>query len=229
MQFASGHLGPLLSAKPGEARALPCAAGSTSGRIHFRRLSTARRNAFARGRSGGPRSCPDRPFLCYSTSRARDAITERIAARCEEFRDVSGLPDDEAAAAIEADGIDILVDLQGYTTNSRIEIVALRPAPIIVNWIGFPGTLGHPMLADYVIADRIVAPVGHEKYFGETLALMPHSYIPTDNRWRLSAPPSRADVGLPKSRIRLLQLQPDIQVQPIDLRSLVQIASVRTG
>jgi predicted O-linked N-acetylglucosamine transferase (SPINDLY family) len=75
---------------------------------------------------------------------------------------VSRLSDQDAAAAIEADGIDILVDLQGYTTQARIEIVALRPAPIIVNWIGYPATLGDSHLADYLIADRIVAPAGHE-------------------------------------------------------------------
>jgi len=70
----------------------------------------------------------------------------RIAADCDRFVDLRGIGDWEAASAIHADGVDILVDLTGYTTHARAEIVALRPAPVQVNYLGYPGT----MSADFV-------------------------------------------------------------------------------
>jgi predicted O-linked N-acetylglucosamine transferase (SPINDLY family) len=79
----------------------------------------------------------------------------RLQRAFERFVDLEALPHADAAAAIHADGIDILVDLKGYTTNTRSEILALRPAPIQVSYLGYPGTMGADFI-DYVIADPIV-------------------------------------------------------------------------
>lgn len=114
------------------------------------------------------------------------------------FRDIGALSDAAAAERIAADGIDILVDLKGYTRDSRLGITALRPAPLIVSWLGYPGTLGHERLADYVIGDPIVTPLEHAVHFSETLALLPHCYQPNDRRRVIGARPTRHEAGLPE-------------------------------
>ncbi|CAG9246722.1 tetratricopeptide repeat protein [Paraburkholderia unamae] len=114
------------------------------------------------------------------------------------WHDVGALSDAQAAAQIAHDGIHLLVDLKGFTTGTRLGITALRPAPVIVSWLGYPGSLGHARLADYLISDAVVTPPGAAAQFSETLALMPHCYQPLDHR-RQSAPrPSRAQAGLPE-------------------------------
>jgi predicted O-linked N-acetylglucosamine transferase (SPINDLY family)/SAM-dependent methyltransferase len=126
-----------------------------------------------------------------------DEGRSRMEAACEHFHEVSWLSDEAIAKQIVADEIDILVDLKGYTQDGRLGITALRPAPVIVSWLGYPGTLGHPKLADYIIGDPTVTPLEHAEDFSETLALMPHCYQPNDDKRELGAPPNRKDVGLP--------------------------------
>ena len=135
----------------------------------------------------------------YSYGSTPDQVTQKAAQCCDVFRDFAALSNADAAALIAADGIDILVDLKGYTQNTRIEISAQRPAPVIVSWLGYPGTLGHPRLADYLIGDPIVSPPRHAEHFSETLALMPHCYQPNDRERAIAATPRRAEVGLPDS------------------------------
>lgn len=130
-----------------------------------------------------------------------DLERRRVQEAIEVFRDLRILTDEEAAAQIVEDGIDILVDLKGFTAGSRLEISSLRPAPVIVNWLGYPGTLGHPRLADYIIGDAIVTPPAHAEYFSETLALMPYSYQPNDRKRKIGKCPSRGEVGLPAKGI----------------------------
>jgi predicted O-linked N-acetylglucosamine transferase (SPINDLY family) len=118
---------------------------------------------------------------------------------CEQFVDIRLLSDKEAAERIAHDEIDILVDLKGYTTDSRLGISAWRPAPIIVSWLGYPGTLGHPRLADYIIGDPIVTPIHHASHFSETIAQLPFCYQPNDNLRPIGRKPSRQEEGLPEN------------------------------
>jgi len=132
-----------------------------------------------------------------------DRMQQRLIDSCESFVDISTMSDAAAAARIAADGIDVLVDLQGYTRNERPGISALRPAPVLVSWLGYPGTLGHRRMADYVIGDAIVTPAGSEGDFAETIVRMPATYQPTDAR-RAAAPDARRqDHGLPESALVL--------------------------
>ena len=133
----------------------------------------------------------------YSYGATHDAVTDQAAAACAVFRDLRSVSVADAARQIAADGVDILVDLKGYTGHSRLGITALRPAPVIVNWLGYPGTLGHPRLADYVIGDPVVTPPAHAAHYSETLALMPHCYQPNDRQRRVGPRPTRASQGLP--------------------------------
>jgi len=129
---------------------------------------------------------------------AQDSYRKLAEENCEAFRNVRTLTDQGAARQIADDGIDILVDLKGFTRDSRLGISALRPAPVIVSWLGYPGTLGHERLADYIIGDPVVTPLDTADGYSETLALMPHCYQPNDRNRPISAAPPRATEGLPE-------------------------------
>lgn len=127
-----------------------------------------------------------------------DGYRQRARAACEHFVDVRTMSDRAAAETIKRDNIDILVDLKGYTTDSKLGISAWRPASIMVSWLGYPGTLGHPRLADYLIGDPVVTPQEHSDRYSETLALMPNCYQPTDCERCIGPRPSRREAGLPE-------------------------------
>lgn len=135
----------------------------------------------------------------YSWSPAAgDAWRTRLANLPATLHDIHALSDAEAAAQIAEDGVHLLVDLKGYTTDTRLGITALRPAPVIVSWLGYPGSLGEARLADYLIGDAVVTPPATAGHYSETLALMPHCYQPNDHRRFVPPPPSRAEAGLPE-------------------------------
>lgn len=131
---------------------------------------------------------------------APDAFWQmRLNALPATFHAIGGLTDAQAATQIARDGIHLLVDLKGYTTDTRMGITALRPAPVIVSWLGYPGSLGAPRLADYIIGDAVVTPPAAATHYSETLALMPHCYQPHDHRRERDVqPPTRAAAGLPE-------------------------------
>ncbi|WOJ90630.1 tetratricopeptide repeat protein [Methylocapsa polymorpha] len=125
-------------------------------------------------------------------------MSARLRAAFDHFVDIGAMSDDEAAARIHADKIDILVELKGYTKGARTGIAARRPAPIQVSFIGFPGTMGADFI-DYVIADSFVLPMDQQGAFSEKIVHLPHCYQPNDTR-RLIADltPTRAECGLPE-------------------------------
>jgi len=126
-----------------------------------------------------------------------DATRRRIRTAVDYWTDITHLPDKQAAARIIADGIDILVDLNGYTKDGRTRLIALRPAPVIVNWLGYPGTMGSPHHT-YIIADAHIIPPADEKYFSEKVLRLP-CYQPNDNHRIVDREtPSRAACDLPE-------------------------------
>jgi predicted O-linked N-acetylglucosamine transferase (SPINDLY family) len=124
---------------------------------------------------------------------------QQIAATCDFFKDVADLSTEEAAQLIFNDRIDILINLNGYTRGSRSEIFALRPAPIQVNYLGYPGTMGASFM-DYFIGDAIASPPHFTDDFTEKLVILPHSYQVNDHQQIIDSKPiTRADQGLPNS------------------------------
>lgn len=112
------------------------------------------------------------------------------------FRDIRDQSFVDSARLIHRDRIDILIDLKGYTQGTRLEITSLKPAPIQISWLGFPGTLGAKFI-DYVIADPLVTPFSHQQYYTEKLLLLPHSYQVTDSHQKISPQTfHRSDFGL---------------------------------
>lgn len=135
----------------------------------------------------------------YSYGIASEDPYRQLAVReADVFRDVGGLGDADVAQTILQDGIDILVDLKGHTQNTRLGITALRPAPIIVSWLGYPGTLGEPRLADYIIGDPVVTPPEHATHFSERIVCMPNCYQPNDRNRLIGSVPTRQEIGLPE-------------------------------
>lgn len=120
----------------------------------------------------------------------------RIASAVERFRDIRTTDNRSAAELITQDGIDILVDLKGYTRQHRMDLMALRPAPIQMHYLGYPGTTGAPFI-DYFIADEIAAP--DDALFSERLIRLPHSYQINDRKRPLPlGTPTRKACGLPE-------------------------------
>jgi len=99
------------------------------------------------------------------------------------------------AARIRALGIDILVDLKGATFGTLMPVLAARPAPLQVNWLGFPGTSGAPFI-DYIVGDPVLTPLDDAPHFSEKIAQLPGCYQPNDAHRPLPAPSARAEGGL---------------------------------
>jgi protein O-GlcNAc transferase len=125
-------------------------------------------------------------------------VGQRVERALEHFVDVSEEPVERIAQRIRADRIAILFDLNGYTQNARPAIFALRPAPIQINCIGFPGTLGASWY-DYIFTDRFVLPERLTPFYSERPLYMPHAAFPSDTtRLPPGAPPARTACALPE-------------------------------
>ena len=135
-------------------------------------------------------------FAYYCGPEATDPLHAKFKHTADHWVPISHLDDASAAKRIAQDGIQILVDLNGYTREARLKLVAMRPAPIIVNWLGFPGTMASPY-HNYIIADEHIIPETHEIYYSEKVLRLP-CYQPS-NRERVVAAQqlSRNQVGLP--------------------------------
>lgn len=123
-------------------------------------------------------------------------VRRRLKAAVDNFVDLHGMTDRQAAQRIRDDGVEILVDLQGHTRGQRQAILAMRPAPVQVNFLGYPGSTGADFM-DYIIGDPFVTPVDLASLYSEKLAQLPLCFQP-NGRWRpLPEPMTRQAAGLP--------------------------------
>jgi len=128
-------------------------------------------------------------------------MARRVARACEHFLDVSAQPDRAVASLLRNHEIDILLDLNGYFGRARTNVFAARAAPVQVNYLGFPGTMGAEYM-DYIIADRHVIPEDQRHYFTEHVVYLPDSYQANDSKRKISEEtPTRAAAGLPERGI----------------------------
>ncbi len=136
-------------------------------------------------------------FAYYCGPESSDGLNTRIRAAAEHFIDIRPMSDDEAAQRIVDDGIDILVDVNGHTRDARTAVFARRPAPIQVNWLGYPGTMGSDY-HHYIVADPWIIPPEMELYYSEAVRRIP-CYQPNDRRRKVEETvPTRAEAGLPE-------------------------------
>jgi len=130
--------------------------------------------------------------------RRDDPWRQRLVAAFDRFEEVGDLTDREIALRARALGVHVAVDLKGYTQDCRTGIFAHRAAPIQVNYLGYPGTLGVPWM-DYLIADPVVVPATDRDLYAEKIVALPDCYQPNDSTKVIAgAVPSRAELGLPE-------------------------------
>ena len=124
-------------------------------------------------------------------------MRNRLERAFENFVDAGGKSDLEVAELLREIEVDIAVDLKGLTKGARPGIFALRPAPIQVNYLGYPGTMGVDYI-DYLVADRTVIPEPEQRWYAEKIVYLPDTYQCNDSKRVIAErTPSRADAGLP--------------------------------
>jgi predicted O-linked N-acetylglucosamine transferase (SPINDLY family) len=149
----------------------------------------------------------------------------RLEKSFDRWLDISKLSDQDAADVIRDAGIDILVSLNGYFGEARMGVLARRPAPVQVNYLGFPATLGAPYI-DYIIADTIVIPEGEQRFYDEQVVTLPDSYQANDDRGReMTARPSRAEAGLPEKAFVFCNFNNAYKLTPSTFASWMRILS----
>lgn len=132
--------------------------------------------------------------FCYSDAERPDAVTERIEALVEHWRVVYGRDDDEVAAQIGADGIDVLVDLNGHSGRNRLPLFARRLAPVQASYVGNMNTTGLADV-DYWITDALLTPPELQPFYAETLWHLPRcmlAYTPPADAPEAAPPPAAA-------------------------------------
>ena len=126
-------------------------------------------------------------------------IRQRVLAAFDESIALGRCTPEEAASRIRALRLDVLIDLMGATGDGQAGVLMLRPAPLQVTWLGFPGTSGMDEI-DYILGDRHVAPPGSEGEFSECIVRLPDTFQPNDSQRAISpAAPTRASQGLPEN------------------------------
>ena len=144
----------------------------------------------------------------------RNNYLRKIKKDCDKLTDISKLGDFEAAQKIYSNNVDILIDLKGYTGGARMEILALKPAPIQISYLGFPGTTGATFI-NYLITDKIVSPPNHKKYYSEKLVYMPDSYQVNDAGRKISTKKySRRDFSLPEDAFVFCSFNQPTKIEP---------------
>lgn len=145
--------------------------------------------------------------------RQSGGMNERLRHAFEHYVDASAMSDEQAARHIHAQGIDIAVDLMGYTRGERLGILARRPAPIAVNYIGYPGTLCLPFI-DYIVGDATLMPPELAPHYSEAIVRLPHGYLPTDRQRPIALPPPRQALGLPPDAFVFCAFSGNYKISP---------------
>ncbi|WP_371181157.1 O-linked N-acetylglucosamine transferase, SPINDLY family protein [Xanthomonas sacchari] len=127
----------------------------------------------------------------------RSALRARLQAAAHAWHDVAGQPHRQTAQQIRDAGIDLLFDLRGWGGGGTPEVLALRPAPVQLNWLAYPGTSGAPWI-DYVVGDAYALPPALDAHYSERVLRLPRAFQPSDDTRVVGTPPTRRDCGLPE-------------------------------
>jgi predicted O-linked N-acetylglucosamine transferase (SPINDLY family) len=139
-------------------------------------------------------------------------LRSRMQASFDRFIDARAMSSLQIAALMRELEIDVAVDLAGYTADSRSDIFGHRPAPVQVNYLGYPGTLGTSYM-DYIIADQHVIPPKHQRYYNEQVIYLPDAYLPIASGLQIAErTPSRAECGLPETGVVFCSFNHDYKI-----------------
>lgn len=153
----------------------------------------------------------------------------RISAAFDRFYDMRRRPASEIADFMRALDVDIAVDLAGYTADSRTAIFSHRAAPIQVNFLGYPGTLGVSYM-DYILGDRFVTPAARQNCFAEAIACLPDAYLPTDSKLAVAPEtPPRESFGLPKDGFVFCSFNHAYKITPVVFQAWMRLLKRTPG
>ncbi len=141
-------------------------------------------------------------------------LFKRYRCAFDQYLDVQDKSSMEIARIMRSMEIDIAIDLSGYTSGSRVDILSYRPAPVQATYLGFPGGLNLPYV-DYLIADRITVPVEAQQHYQEKMLYLPHCYLPRDTSVK-PAPTTlpRSEFGLPDDGLVFCSFNHDYKINP---------------
>ncbi|MFZ3018961.1 MAG: tetratricopeptide repeat protein [Gallionella sp.] len=154
-------------------------------------------------------------------------LRSRMLKAFDRFIDVREMGSLQIAQMLREMEIDILVDLGGYTSDTRTDVLSFRPAPVQVNYLGYPGTMGVEYY-DYIVADRFVISDEQMQFYSEKVAYLPDTYLPTDASVQISEnTPTRAECGLPDEGFVFCAFCHDYKINPptfdVWMRLLAQV------
>ncbi|MET0891964.1 MAG: UDP-N-acetylglucosamine-peptide N-acetylglucosaminyltransferase, partial [Pseudoxanthomonas sp.] len=158
----------------------------------------------------------------FATSRDdRSTVRQRLA-RAAAVHEVAGQAHERVAAVIRQNGINVLYDLRGWGGGGTPEVLALRPAPVQVNWLAYPGTSGAPWI-DYVLADRFVLPPALSKSFSEKVAWLPRCFQPSDVQRVIQPALAREQYGLPATGVVVACFNNSYKINPESFGRAIQV------
>ena len=155
-----------------------------------------------------------------------DPFQKRVKKASTEFLDLNGVSDSNSVELSRTKKLDIAVDLKGFTTDCRPEIFAKGVAPIQINYLGYPGSMACSFM-DYIIADSIVVPSEHEKYYSEKVIRMKSSYQVNDDTKKKNFEKrlNKLDIGLPEDRFVFCNFNNSYKIGQIEFRLWCEILS----
>jgi predicted O-linked N-acetylglucosamine transferase (SPINDLY family) len=149
-------------------------------------------------------------------------LRARLQAAATQVHEVGALPHPQVAARIRDTAIDVLFDLRGWGGGGTPQVLAMRPAPVQVNWLAYPGTSGADWI-DHVLADAFVLPASLVAGFSEQVRYLPRAFQPSDTTRVLAAPPSREDCGLPAQGVVLCCFNNRYKLNPRSVQRLFAV------
>ena len=168
-------------------------------------------------------------FHLFATAAADGStIQQRLRASARQWRELGGLPAPGMATRIAECALDVLVDLRGWGGGNISEALALRPAPLQINWLAYPGTSGAGWI-DYVIADRHVLTADMRRHFSECVAWLPRCFQPSDPGRVIAEPPSRRACGLPESGVVYVCFNNSYKLDPRSVDRMLAILKAVPG
>ena len=158
-----------------------------------------------------------------------DPMRKRIIKAVDQFIDIKDMTDLEILSLCKDKEIDIAIHRNGYTKNNRTELFSLRIAPIQINYLGYPGTMGANFI-DYIIADQIIIPTEYRDCYSEKIIYMPHSYQPNDNKREISRKKiTKSDMGLPEESFVFCSFNNSYKITPEEFHIWMNILNQVEG
>ena len=166
----------------------------------------------------------------YSIKKTKDGpFKQRLMKAFDVFDDVSSMSDKDVALLARQDQIDIAIDLNGHTEDSRTAIFAHRAAPLQISYLGYPGTMGADFI-DYIIADHMLIPTEHQKFFSEKVIYLPNHYQAQDDISPIAKnAPSRSQLGLPEEGFVFCGINNTYKITPSEFNVWMRLLQAQKG